>query len=65
VNPRRHQIRVPNAIAHREQHLARDLDVFLARGLATRRLAHPFADHFGDLHAGNFVTKGLGILVAH
>src|SRR5262249_47916705 len=51
---RRHQIRALDALAHREQHLACDLDAFLARGLAARRLAHPLADHFRDPHAGDF-----------
>src|SRR3989441_5594763 len=62
---RRHQIGALDALAHREQHLARDLHALLARGLAAGRLAHPLADHFGDLHAGDFVVEELGILVAH
>src|SRR3989454_12656353 len=35
--------------------IAREM-LFAVRGLAAGRLAHPLADHFGDLHAGDFVV---------
>src|SRR3989442_12403222 len=60
---RRHQIRALDALAHREQHLARDLHAFLAPGLAAGARPHPLADHFGDLQAGAFAVEERAFLL--
>src|SRR4029453_12651746 len=61
---RGHEVRALHTIAYREQHLAGDLDAFLARRLAAGRLAHPLPGLGGDLHAGHLVVEDLGVLVA-